>query len=178
MPWPSFRSLLLFFELRMGALLPHPRNLNICHDENLFVLQVGVPRRWLMDSVTVHCGHCNHLSFLNPRDVIQCLCPAGPQMGLQGPCTGLMMEPPPLRSSSSGEQFKKASLLTMFHACFASRLLPPKKHRAPSAYNHFMREEIRRIKAAKPDIPHREAFSMAAKNWAKCDPRNSANVSL
>lgn len=41
----------------------------------------------------------------------------------QGPCTGLMMEPPPLRSSSSGEQFKKASLLTMFHACFASRLL-------------------------------------------------------
>ncbi|RWV84411.1 hypothetical protein BHE74_00043850 [Ensete ventricosum] len=59
-----------------------PRNLNICH-EDLFVLQVGVPRRWLMDSVTVHCGHCNHLSFLNPRDVIQCLCPAGPQMGFQ-----------------------------------------------------------------------------------------------
>lgn len=66
----------------MGALLLHPRNLNICH-ENLFVLQVGVPRRWLMDSVTVHCGHCNHLSFLNPRDVIQCLCPAVPQMGFQ-----------------------------------------------------------------------------------------------
>jgi hypothetical protein len=28
----------------------------------------------------------------------------------------------------------------------------------------FCREEIQRIKAAKPDIPHREAFSMAAKN--------------
>ncbi|KAJ8493124.1 hypothetical protein OPV22_014845 [Ensete ventricosum] len=83
-----------------------------CHT----LLAVGVPRRWLMDSVTVHCGHCNHLSFLNPRDVIQCLCPAGPQMGFQGPCTGLMMEPPSLRSSSS----------------------VPKKHRAPSAYNHFM----------------------------------------
>jgi hypothetical protein len=26
------------------------------------------------------------------------------------------------------------------------------------------REEIQRIKAARPDIPHREAFSMAAKN--------------
>jgi hypothetical protein len=26
------------------------------------------------------------------------------------------------------------------------------------------REEIQRIKAGKPDIPHREAFSMAAKN--------------
>ncbi|PKU79779.1 Protein DROOPING LEAF [Dendrobium catenatum] len=32
-------------------------------------------------------------------------------------------------------------------------------------------EEIQRIKAAQPDIPHREAFSTAAKNWAKCDPR-------
>ncbi|KAK1305947.1 Protein DROOPING LEAF [Acorus calamus] len=28
----------------------------------------------------------------------------------------------------------------------------------------FNREEIQRIKAAKPDIPHREAFSMASKN--------------
>ncbi|KAJ0981948.1 hypothetical protein J5N97_010203 [Dioscorea zingiberensis] len=50
---------------------------------------------------------------------------------------------------------------------------PEKKHRLPSAYNRFMKEEIQRIKAAKPDIPHREAFSMAAKNWAKCDPRTS-----
>jgi hypothetical protein len=65
------------------------------------------------------------------------------------------------------------------------------------------REEIQRIKAAKPDIQHREAFSMAAKNvrhivftssvyliylsnnsikliymqWAKCDPRCSSAVS-
>lgn len=29
---------------------------------------------------------------------------------------------------------------------------------------HAYREEIQRIKAANPDIPHREAFSMAAKN--------------
>ncbi|PKA64931.1 Protein drooping leaf [Apostasia shenzhenica] len=52
----------------------------------------------------------------------------------------------------------------------ASILKPPeKKHRLPSAYNHFMREEIRRIKDANPEIPHREAFSAAAKNWAKGD---------
>ena len=33
------------------------------------------------------------------------------------------------------------------------------------------REEIQRIKAAKPDIPHREAFSMAAKN-VSLNPKN------
>ncbi|XP_010549225.1 PREDICTED: protein CRABS CLAW-like [Tarenaya hassleriana] len=41
---------------------------------------------------------------------------------------------------------------------------PEKKQRLPSAYNRFMREEIQRIKAANPEIPHREAFSTAAKN--------------
>ncbi|KAE9454444.1 hypothetical protein C3L33_13658, partial [Rhododendron williamsianum] len=41
---------------------------------------------------------------------------------------------------------------------------PEKKHRLPSAYNRFMKEEIQRIKAANPEIPHREAFSAAAKN--------------
>ncbi|CAL9115034.1 unnamed protein product [Musa textilis] len=129
------------------------------------LLAVGVPRRWLMDSVTVHCGHCNHLSFLNPRDVIQCLCPAGPYMGFQ------VHFPPP----------NHVPCLFCFTTLTSGTFLlitVPKKHRAPSAYNHFMREEIQRIKAAKPDIPHREAFSMAAKNWAKCDPRNSSNVSL
>ncbi|KAJ8548038.1 hypothetical protein K7X08_021274 [Anisodus acutangulus] len=41
---------------------------------------------------------------------------------------------------------------------------PEKKHRLPSAYNRFMKEEIQRIKAENPEIPHREAFSAAAKN--------------
>ncbi|KAK8549942.1 hypothetical protein V6N13_055502 [Hibiscus sabdariffa] len=47
---------------------------------------------------------------------------------------------------------------------------PEKKHRLPSAYNRFMKEEIQRIKAANPEIPHREAFSAAAKNWARYIP--------
>ncbi|KAI3934226.1 hypothetical protein MKW92_024604, partial [Papaver armeniacum] len=41
-----------------------------------------------------------------------------------------------------------------------------KKHRVPSAYNQFIKEEIQRIKANNPDINHRQAFSAAAKNWA------------
>ncbi|XP_021806395.1 protein CRABS CLAW [Prunus avium] len=51
---------------------------------------------------------------------------------------------------------------------------PEKKHRLPSAYNRFMKEEIQRIKAANPEIPHREAFSAAAKNWARYIPSPSA----
>ncbi|KAF3793563.1 Axial regulator YABBY 4 [Nymphaea thermarum] len=35
----------------------------------------------------------------------------------------------------------------------------------------FDREEIQRIKASTPQITHREAFSMAAKNWARFDPQ-------
>ncbi|RCV41655.1 hypothetical protein SETIT_9G154300v2 [Setaria italica] len=43
---------------------------------------------------------------------------------------------------------------------------PEKRQRVPSAYNRFIKEEIRRIKASNPAISHREAFSTAAKNWA------------
>ncbi|KAJ8637360.1 hypothetical protein MRB53_011627 [Persea americana] len=55
---------------------------------------------------------------------------------------------------------------------------PEKKHRLPSAYNRFMKDEIQRIKAINPEIPHREAFSMAAKNWARYDPRLPKEPSL
>ncbi|KAJ6891551.1 hypothetical protein NC651_024907 [Populus alba x Populus x berolinensis] len=51
---------------------------------------------------------------------------------------------------------------------------PEKKHRLPSTYNRFMKEEIQRIKAANPEIPHREAFSTAAKNWARYLPNSGA----
>ncbi|KAB2032404.1 hypothetical protein ES319_D05G370800v1 [Gossypium barbadense] len=44
---------------------------------------------------------------------------------------------------------------------------PDKRHRAPSLYNQFIKEEIQRIKLNNPDISHREAFSTAAKNWAR-----------
>ncbi|XP_074301222.1 axial regulator YABBY 4 [Silene latifolia] len=43
---------------------------------------------------------------------------------------------------------------------------PEKKTRAPSAYNRFIKEEIKRLKARNPTMNHKEAFSTAAKNWA------------
>ncbi|BBG94062.1 Plant-specific transcription factor YABBY family protein [Prunus dulcis] len=47
---------------------------------------------------------------------------------------------------------------------------PEKRQRAPSAYNHFIKEEIRRLKAENPSMTHKEAFSTAAKNWAQFPP--------
>ncbi|XVE92391.1 hypothetical protein REPUB_Repub01dG0093200 [Reevesia pubescens] len=47
---------------------------------------------------------------------------------------------------------------------------PEKSQRAPSAYNRFIKEEIRRLKAQNPNILHKEAFSTAAKNWAHFPP--------
>ncbi|KAF5940101.1 hypothetical protein HYC85_021268 [Camellia sinensis] len=41
---------------------------------------------------------------------------------------------------------------------------PEKRQRAPSAYNNFIKEEIRRLKAKYPNMTHKEAFSAAAKN--------------
>nr|BAJ14106.1 DROOPING LEAF [Juncus prismatocarpus subsp. leschenaultii]BAJ14110.1 DROOPING LEAF [Juncus wallichianus] len=133
------------------------------------VLAVGVPCKRLMDTVTVKCGHCNNLSFLSPRpSMVQSLLSSDPTMDFQGSCNDCRRNQPLLPPSSSLSQ------QTTPKAPFVVKP-PEKKHRLPSAYNRFMREEIQRIKAAKPDIPHREAFSMAAKNWAKCDPRSSSS---
>ncbi|KAF8730523.1 hypothetical protein HU200_016938 [Digitaria exilis] len=127
-----------------------------------------------MDTVTVKCGHCNNLSYLSPRPppMVQPLSPTDHPLGpfqCQGPCNDCRRnQPMPLASPTSVDASPRMPFVVK---------PPEKKHRLPSAYNRFMREEIQRIKAAKPDIPHREAFSMAAKNWAKCDPRCSTTVS-
>ncbi|KAL6856140.1 hypothetical protein ACP4OV_018942 [Aristida adscensionis] len=41
---------------------------------------------------------------------------------------------------------------------------PVRRQRTPSAYNCFIKEEIRRIKAKDTKITHKEAFSAASKN--------------
>ncbi|OEL15773.1 Protein DROOPING LEAF [Dichanthelium oligosanthes] len=127
----------------------------------VLALQVGVPCKRLMDTVTVKCGHCNNLSYLSPRPpMVQPLSPTDHPLGpfqCQGPCNDCRRNQPlPLASPTSTHEASPRMPFVVKP--------PEKKHRLPSAYNRFMREEIQRIKAAKPDIPHREAFSMAAKN--------------
>ncbi|ONK76250.1 uncharacterized protein A4U43_C03F25600 [Asparagus officinalis] len=132
------------------------------------VLAVGVPSKRLMETVTVKCGHCNHLSFLSPRPPwVQTHCTSDLHLELfQDPCNDCRKsQSSASSSSSSGDQ-------TNSNVPFVVKP-PEKKHRLPSAYNRFMKEEIQRIKAANPEIPHREAFSMASKNWAKCEPRTT-----
>nr|XP_018681621.1 PREDICTED: protein DROOPING LEAF-like [Musa acuminata subsp. malaccensis] len=169
------------------------------------VLAVGVPCKPVMDTITVRCGHCNHLSFLSSRTMVQSHSCNDFQMGLQGACADCLRGQASSSSSSSStsseQTTQKPTFVVKREVSFhpphgflmfffiSSEVIflrnvndvlmtaPEKKHRMPSAYNRFMREEIQRIKASKPDIPHREAFSMAAKNWAKCDPRCSIIVS-
>lgn len=51
------------------------------------------------------------------------------------------------------------------------------KPRNPSPYNMFMSQEVKHIKATNPTVDHKEAFKMAASNWAK-SPNNCSNRRL
>ncbi|KAK8567676.1 hypothetical protein V6N12_006253 [Hibiscus sabdariffa] len=73
-------------------------------------------------------------------------------MGAPRKVTSDKRSPPLLSSSDNGDEDT---------ARFFS---PSKRQRAPSAYNRFIKEEIGRLKAQNPNIPHKEAFSTAAKN--------------
>ncbi|CAN1313186.1 Protein CRABS CLAW [Linum perenne] len=132
-----------------------------------------------MDTVTVKCGHCSNLSFLSTRPPLQGQClndhhsHSGGHLSLQVRLTrsidqsrDKLGQPSSSSSSSSTDQplSPKAPFVVK---------PPEKKHRLPSAYNRFMREEIQRIKSANPEIPHREAFSAAAKNWARYIPSST-----
>ncbi|CAI0390677.1 unnamed protein product, partial [Linum tenue] len=133
---------------------------------------VGIPYKRLLDTVTVKCGHCSNLSFLSTRPP------------LQGQCLNdhshshlhLSLQDKPGAGSAFCTDFNKKGPSSSSSSSSAEPLspAPEKKHRLPSAYNRFMREEIQRIKTANPEIPHREAFSAAAKNWARYIPTSTA----
>ncbi|CAN1794856.1 Protein DROOPING LEAF [Linum perenne] len=131
------------------------------------VLAVGIPYKRLMDTVTVKCGHCSNLSFLSTRPPLQGQC-LNDHHSHSGFCSEFKKLGQPSSSSSSSSTDQPLSPKAPFVV-----KPPEKKHRLPSAYNRFMREEIQRIKSANPEIPHREAFSAAAKNWARYIPSST-----
>ncbi|XP_004490226.1 protein CRABS CLAW-like [Cicer arietinum] len=162
-------------KLTMDLIPPSDQHLcyvrcNFCNT----VLAVGIPCKRLLDTVTVKCGHCSNLSFLTTRPptsknhtlVDHTLTLQGVYSCKKGQAT----------SSSSSSPTTSTESLSPKAAPFVVKP-PEKKHRLPSAYNRFMKEEIQRIKAANPQIPHREAFSAAAKNWARFIP-NSPTSSI
>ncbi|PPD86267.1 protein CRABS CLAW isoform X1 [Gossypium hirsutum] len=156
-----------------------PQSEHLCYVRCNFcntVLAVGIPCKRLLETVTVKCGHCSNLSFLSTRPPLQGQC-LDPQTSLtlqemQSFCGDFRKGtqfPSPSSSTSSEPSSPKAPFVVK---------PPEKKHRLPSAYNRFMKEEIQRIKAANPEIPHREAFSAAAKNWARYIPNSPAASSV
>ncbi|GJX46349.1 protein CRABS CLAW [Tanacetum coccineum] len=140
-----------------------PSDQHLCYVRCNFcntLLAVGIPCKRLLDTVTVKCGHCSNLSFLtiraSPPDQHPLQTPPFPPF--QGAFSSDFK-----RGQSSSSSSSTSNEPTSPKAPFVVKP-PEKKHRLPSAYNRFMKEEIQRIKASNPSIPHREAFSTAAKN--------------
>ncbi|KAF0923714.1 hypothetical protein E2562_006686 [Oryza meyeriana var. granulata] len=130
------------------------------------ILAVSVPSNSMLNIVTVRCGHCTSLLSVNLRGLVQSL-PAEDHLQ-----ENLKMHNISFRENYSeyGSSSRYGRVPMMFSKNDTEHLLhvrsPEKRQRVPSAYNRFIKEEIRRIKANNPDISHREAFSTAAKNWA------------
>lgn len=59
----------------------------------------------------------------------------------------------------------------------ATKSTQPTSPRAPNPYNQFMKEELGRVKAANPNLEHKEAFKQAALNWKSYKERNPGVVS-
>ncbi|XP_028754401.1 axial regulator YABBY 4-like [Neltuma alba] len=124
------------------------------------MLLVSVPPSSLSMEVTVKCGNCTNLLSINmmkasfvpfqlfPSQFTYAVQPkeGSPEENAdKSPC------------SDSGEE----DAIPMSDA-----INERKRQKKPSAYNRFIREEIRRLKAENPDMVHKEAFRTAAKNWA------------
>nr|BAJ83626.1 INO-like YABBY protein [Cabomba caroliniana] len=127
------------------------------------ILLVSVPCSSLLKVVPIGCGHCGNLFSVNmlktslvPVHLLTSLNNEQGQESSDGD-THLKNGDNSLTASLYGEERRPS---------FTVNKPPEKRHRAPSAYNRFIKEEIQRLKANDPSITHREAFSTAAKNWA------------
>ncbi|KAF8762970.1 hypothetical protein HU200_008817 [Digitaria exilis] len=140
------------------------------------VLAVSVPGNSMLSIVTVRCGHCTNLLSVNLRALMHSL-PEQDQLQIQLFDTQENIKVHGINGNhlefgSSSSKFRLPMMYTPQneHHLLQEQTLnarpPEKRQRVPSAYNRFIKEEIRRIKANNPDISHREAFSTAAKNWA------------
>ncbi|RZC06666.1 Axial regulator YABBY 4 isoform B [Glycine soja] len=131
---------------------------------------VSVPCSSLSMVVTVRCGHCTNLLSVNmlkasfiPFHLLASLSHLEPK------------ESSPEEDANKTLNSHSASMMT-YSDCEEEDIIPmshhvvnkppEKRQRTPSAYNCFIKEEIKRLKAENPEMSHKEAFSTAAKNWA------------
>ncbi|OMO92486.1 YABBY protein [Corchorus olitorius] len=124
-------------------------------------MQVNVPCSSLFETVTVRCGQCTNLCSVNMAASLH----SRPGKDIQVPnySTSSSEYRIDLGSSSTRCKNKLPKRATINNTPERVVNRPPdKRHRAPSLYNQFIK-----IKLNNPDITHREAFSTAAKNWAR-----------
>ncbi|XP_019422932.1 PREDICTED: axial regulator YABBY 4-like isoform X1 [Lupinus angustifolius] len=137
------------------------------------ILMVSVPCSSMSMVVTVRCGHCTSLLSVNmmkasfvPLHLLASLSNLEPK------------ECSPEEDMNKTLNNSNASMMT-YSDCEEEDVIPinnvvnkppEKRQRTPSAYNRFIKEEIKRLKAEHPDMAHKEAFSTAAKNWANSPP--------
>ncbi|KAL2484533.1 Axial regulator YABBY 4 [Abeliophyllum distichum] len=143
------------------------------------ILLVRVPCNSLSMEMTVKCEHCACISILslntmkpsvvplhviaslNQQNEVQPKQQVFPQE-LDNDERAVKMHSPSLGFSSEEEEEENISVPI-------NQVInkpPEKRQRAPSAYNCFIKDEIRRLKAEYPSMTHKQAFSTAAKNWA------------
>uniref|UniRef100_A0A9I9EIB5 Axial regulator YABBY 4 n=1 Tax=Cucumis melo TaxID=3656 RepID=A0A9I9EIB5_CUCME len=148
---------------------------------------VSVPCSSLSMAVTVTCGHCSSLLSVNmmkatlvPLHFLSSLSHNVIKILIFSP---LFVQPKETyREMNSGkffDSFKRSKLkfseyeveedLIPATTPFVNKP-PEKRQRAPSAYNCFIKDEIRRLKTQNPEMTHKEAFRTAAKNWANFPP--------
>ncbi|XP_019059150.1 PREDICTED: axial regulator YABBY 4 [Tarenaya hassleriana] len=151
----------------------------ICHVQCGFcttILLVSVPFSSLSKVVTVRCGHCTSLLSVNmmkasfiPFHLIASL--THHDQGKED-----IIKATAEQEACKVHQAKEYSPNLVAYSDNEDEDVPrvnqvvnkppERRQRAPSAYNCFIKEEISRLKAQNPNIAHKEAFSLAAKNWA------------
>ncbi|MED6148135.1 hypothetical protein PIB30_050326 [Stylosanthes scabra] len=154
-------------------------------------MQVSVPCSSMSTVVTVRCGHCTSLLSVNMMKAS--FVPLHLLASLSTHHHHHDHHQIQVKESSSAEEEDANKIITMNSNGSMMMMMnyysddceeedvtntinnvvnkpPEKRQRTPSAYNRFIKEEIKRLKAENPDMAHKEAFSTAAKNWANFPP--------
>ncbi|XP_073057614.1 LOW QUALITY PROTEIN: axial regulator YABBY 4 [Primulina eburnea] len=153
------------------------------------ILLVSVPCNSLSLVATVRCGHC--FTILSVNMLKACFLPLHLFSSLNK-LQEMEQQKQEVLSGEADADTKQRGLNSLFHSeeeeeeeeedddyesLEIKQIIhkpPEKKQRPPSAYNHFIKEEIKRLKNKYPNMSHKQAFSTAAKNWAHC-PQSVVN---
>ncbi|KAL4271196.1 hypothetical protein GQ457_13G004340 [Hibiscus cannabinus] len=120
---------------------------NLCN----IILAVNVPCSSLFETITVRCGQCSNLCSVNMAASFQSR--AGKDIQVSSYTSSEYKID--LGSSSRCKNKQLPKRPTVLNTTTPKRVVnrpPEKRHRAPSLYNQFIKEEIQRIKLSNPAI--------------------------